>query len=353
MADAAHHLTDRRIVEIDIAKAIGILLVFIGHRKFGTSVGNYIYLFHMPLFFILSGVFVREELLNFSEILFKDIQLLATYIVYSIIFVFYSLVPHFSLKTLAAGILQTVTFWGIDILWFLASLLLSKMILRFLFRIKKISLQCGIVIFLYVSGFFLSKLLVSLKYELITQMLFRYISWACIRPLVILVFLYIGFVLKGYILDFISTLRNRRLLAVLIALACAFALLPFVSCEAVDYHLLKNGVFVFDIFYGVTGTVLVLCISALIGSISSLFCKLLRFVGKNSVHFMASEYFGLSVYVVAAIRRLPVHIPYSNYVGFVIYFIILTVSVKIFCPYIDRAIFALSNEIHKLKQIKI
>ena len=46
----------KRIDWIDIAKGIAILLVIIGHTvKFGSMTRNFIFSFHMPLFFILSG----------------------------------------------------------------------------------------------------------------------------------------------------------------------------------------------------------------------------------------------------------------------------------------------------------
>ena len=46
----------RRIGWVDIAKGIAILLVIIGHTvKFGGGTRNFIFSFHMPLFFILTG----------------------------------------------------------------------------------------------------------------------------------------------------------------------------------------------------------------------------------------------------------------------------------------------------------
>lgn len=47
---------------IDIAKAIGIILVVIGHTKFNYS--QFIYQFHLPLFFFLSGLVFNEKKLN-------------------------------------------------------------------------------------------------------------------------------------------------------------------------------------------------------------------------------------------------------------------------------------------------
>lgn len=49
-------IPSRRIGWIDIAKGIAILLVIIGHTvKFGGGTRNFIFSFHMPLFFILTG----------------------------------------------------------------------------------------------------------------------------------------------------------------------------------------------------------------------------------------------------------------------------------------------------------
>lgn len=45
--------------KFDILKAIGIILVVIGHSK--SPFTRFIYLFHMPLFFFISGYFYKEE----------------------------------------------------------------------------------------------------------------------------------------------------------------------------------------------------------------------------------------------------------------------------------------------------
>lgn len=45
---------------ITIAKAIGIILMVIGHAGCPQLLFNFIYLFHMPLFFICSGIFFKE-----------------------------------------------------------------------------------------------------------------------------------------------------------------------------------------------------------------------------------------------------------------------------------------------------
>ncbi len=43
----------KRLMWLDAARGIGILLVLLGHTS--PSFGKFIYGFHMPLFFIISG----------------------------------------------------------------------------------------------------------------------------------------------------------------------------------------------------------------------------------------------------------------------------------------------------------
>ena len=48
-----------RLLYIDMLKAFGIILVVMGHvfHDSDSIVSHFIYAFHMPLFFLLSGVF--------------------------------------------------------------------------------------------------------------------------------------------------------------------------------------------------------------------------------------------------------------------------------------------------------
>ena len=63
------NLTKRRLNYLDYAKGIGILLVVLGHI-YNNSVKLWIYSFHMPLFFIISGYLLEYnktyDILNFE-----------------------------------------------------------------------------------------------------------------------------------------------------------------------------------------------------------------------------------------------------------------------------------------------
>ena len=54
----------KRDINIDICRGIGILLVILGHQFQNwdlTYLMQFIYSFHMPLLFIISGIFLKKE----------------------------------------------------------------------------------------------------------------------------------------------------------------------------------------------------------------------------------------------------------------------------------------------------
>lgn len=54
-------MSQKRINWVDTAKGIAILLVIFGHMPADDFVHDFIYSFHMPLFFIISGFFIARE----------------------------------------------------------------------------------------------------------------------------------------------------------------------------------------------------------------------------------------------------------------------------------------------------
>lgn len=74
---------------ISIAKAIGIILMVVGHSGCPSAIGRFIYLFHMPLFFVCSGYFFREitnktSLMSFYKKRIKGLYL--PYLKWSLLF---------------------------------------------------------------------------------------------------------------------------------------------------------------------------------------------------------------------------------------------------------------------------
>lgn len=74
-----------RVLWIDYVRDIGIWTVVLGHSFCSEDLKQYIYSFHMPLFFLLSGIFLRDEkYIDFVSHKFKT--LIIPYLVFNLFF---------------------------------------------------------------------------------------------------------------------------------------------------------------------------------------------------------------------------------------------------------------------------
>lgn len=48
-----------RIEYIDVFRSMGIILMIMGHIGFGKNFNHFIFAFHMPMFFFISGMFFQ------------------------------------------------------------------------------------------------------------------------------------------------------------------------------------------------------------------------------------------------------------------------------------------------------
>lgn len=132
-------MASKRISYIDMAKGIGILLVVFGHSSFPTpEINQWISSFHMPLFFLLSGILLAHT--NAHEQAMGTLAkkkargILIPYLSFSILSMIFSVIlDTASLKSyLPNALLQTIVFYGISVLWFLPALFFGEMIFLFI-----------------------------------------------------------------------------------------------------------------------------------------------------------------------------------------------------------------------------
>lgn len=140
-----------RIEEIDSAKFLGVFLVILGHQPIGENSTDFIYSFHMPLFFFLSGITFRERE-NFSRFFRSKLQTLITpYLVFGgVTYVFWVLLA----RKFGDSPYDAVPFWrplvgmlygnGTDgwlihntPLWFLPCLFLTMLVMFFVSKLEK------------------------------------------------------------------------------------------------------------------------------------------------------------------------------------------------------------------------
>lgn len=132
----------KRYPELDFAKGIGIVLMVLGHcysGENGTVVIQWLYSFHMPLFFLVCGILVRHrgDLPPFGEYLKKrGKNLLIPYYFWGITaVVFLGIIGRQPMAWLIGGIQRIVLWEGISAMWFLPCLILSELLFRICVKI--------------------------------------------------------------------------------------------------------------------------------------------------------------------------------------------------------------------------
>lgn len=138
---------NERQVEIDILRGIAILLVLLGHMIPWEGIGHtFIYSFHAPLFFFLSGYLVHKEIENPFVVIHKSAKrLLVPYIITVLVMTLAALVkvwihkdwnevPRMLLSYIWGGNVYKMDCLPLGPIWFLLALFGAKSILAVLVR---------------------------------------------------------------------------------------------------------------------------------------------------------------------------------------------------------------------------
>ena len=137
----------KRLDYLDMAKGIGIFFVALGHLEYvSTESRLWLSSFVMPLFFIISGILMAysdEPKREWNVIIKKRTRsLIIPYLWFSLSYFIIDIgnlnvVKNIDLHTFIVDTIESATFYGMSVLWFLPGLFLSALI--FLFFKKKFS----------------------------------------------------------------------------------------------------------------------------------------------------------------------------------------------------------------------
>lgn len=129
-------LGDKRIEYLDYAKGIGILLVALIHiYAFNPDINRdnfvvWVHSFHMPLFFIISGILLKHKdvQLNYKAIKNRIKGLLIPYLIFSIITIMVKTITEgFSIISVIKKCILTLVGAGLDVLWFIPALFIGEL----------------------------------------------------------------------------------------------------------------------------------------------------------------------------------------------------------------------------------
>lgn len=284
-------MTVKRISYIDMAKGIGIILVVAGHSGFlSESALTWIMSFHMPLFFILSGMLLSHtnaDRQNMSSFLKKKARsILIPYFSFSALSILFSaILDNASFASyLPNALLQTFTFYGISVLWFLPALFLGETV--FLFIRKKTTLLVSGILYLVIClltvlGANTYHYHYVIDFENIMSLLGAYFIAVFVRTGIAISFLAMGY----YLQHFVFCAEKKK---ALYALSSVLFLLLNIFLSArngkvdLNYMLFNNYLLYFSA--ALFGSLFVICLCAALPTWTPILAA-----GKHSLIIMATH----------------------------------------------------------------
>lgn len=219
----------------DNAKFIGIALMVLGHNSLANqSLTDFIYSFHMPLFFMLSGYFASTKDERFLPYLQKNVRsLLVPYLTFCIValpFFYYCLwnnraiypclnkLDFFLKPLLGIALVKTTSFsYFIGPLWFFASLFIVKMMFYPLKKFLGKPIGIAVVILISISLHGLMQSIYSGIWP------YRLNSSALLFPFYVL-----GYVMNRYT-SIVEKMKHSSALSITAVVTSLFALTYFMS----------------------------------------------------------------------------------------------------------------------------
>jgi len=287
----------KRLKYLDLAKGIGIILVVTGHSTYAdTSLLRWLSSFHMPLFFIITGMllaFTGEEYKPFGvTVKTKAVRLLIPYGFFSVFYIISNIqllyknkIP-INLSSISDYLYQTFTLYGISVLWFLTALFLGELLFLFVLKKWKITgVYLMTIVAVFITGFLCPMFQKMFSGSTVPwKIIIYYLGIVIFR--MFLAYIFIG---AGYGLYKLSVkIKLNRAVNILLAIAFMAANIYLaLSAQTVDMH------------FCVFGNIFHYLITAIFGASSIiLFCKgidfdseksLIGYLGKNSLIIMLTH----------------------------------------------------------------
>ena len=355
---------NKRIEWIDIAKGIGIILVVLGHISFTNEQLNvWMYSFHMPLFFMISGYLCKKKKTLFKDIVHKAYTILIPYLTICIILLILKAIYIYVLreKILDISIIKNY-FIGVLVqnglsekfstpLWFFGCIFLCNVLL---------------LIFIYITNnkknrIILLSFLCMIIGIIITKYVYEsYIYWKFDIALLMMPFLAIGYYIKeNDIITKFSKLTKQDKFYILIFLLIIGLLGTFfnyfMTGIRVDYfHRRLNNVF-FTYESGFANCIFIILFSYLLSNSKRLKFSNLKDIGKNSAIFYGLSDVGIlfSENIVVTTLEQFIHIKIINLIVTILFSLSIPALFSLILNKVPILIGKKSfNNCNKIKSIK-
>lgn len=302
--------------QFNILKGLGILLVVIGHVFMHGKIHNFIYLFHIPLFYFISGYFFKEKYIDniLGFIKKRFLRLYVPYIYWGVLFI--ALMNLFVLlhlvddspMTIVTGIKNVIRYCLLKFnaplcgaIWFLRSLFISNILFIIIRKIsvllsKKYNIHVTIlisIILYYIGGVLQNQGIIFSIYDSLN------------RELCVTFFICIGWFYRLYIEKWVKYKIGL--------LVISFLLLVFFSY----IYTFDIGAMSFDpfivLFTTMIGYYFMMSCSYYITS-NNILCNCMSYIGTITIQILALHL--LSFKIVAAMAVLYYKLPISEMLSF-------------------------------------
>lgn len=195
----------KRLKEIDILRGIAIILIMVGHFYQGYKFVDYIYTFHVPLFFFISGMCLNINL-SWRDFIKKKIKaIFVPYLIFGIIIIpakFIYEVDH-SLLNFIKIMIKYLLQQRYTTLWFLSALLISQVLFYFIMDMcRKVNKTDY-----YAITFIIVLTIIACIYETYINIS---IPWNFDVGVLCIVFLASGYYFNKYLLNSVYTIRQIK-----------------------------------------------------------------------------------------------------------------------------------------------
>lgn len=279
-----------RKVYIDYAKGIGIALVVLGHVCYYISqysiLAKWIYSFHMPLFFVITGIitynkFTTNNYIRLSTIVKKIYHsLFIPYILWSLVYIIPPMLYKHTVNY--ERIYAVLSFRGVAPIWFLSALFFSQIILYFYLCSFKYS-KCRnyiIVIILAIVTVATSEWYTIFRGN---DYIVEYPIIFLLRVVPSVMFLLCGYEMARYINKSAKVIFSTSLLV--------FIIVNILSDFNVNMHLYSFSNPYMFIVSGICGSTFIVSGCVLLKEN----IHVLQYMGRNSLNIMAIHYYPMSV----------------------------------------------------------
>lgn len=345
----------KRLDYFDMVKGIGSILVLLGHLQgddffklspYILPMCEWIFSFHMVLFFIVSGMLlyhksdIEKDFIVLYKKRFKGIMI--PYFWFSAFYisvVVYALINKTVMPaTLFVNLWYIFSTYGMNVLWFLPALFFGELLFIFVmqkFENKKISAL--IITCLGIIGFILAYIMTRFTYEGELAKRIHELATALVRPLIVSLFIMIGYYGQK-VISKISFTKNKWIQIPVGIVLMIFAALFVKVNHGVDF---RSLVFKNIFFYLLCSLLSSFGLVLICRGIPAV--KAIKFFGVNSLIFMGVHNnktvlfyaMKLAMYVNQFVTRAKGYIYYAIVVAVIlIYVTLMTVLINKCVPFI-------------------